>query len=1846
MSSINLEDLSLHSDGGEEGFSFDFEEDGEVQNNLRWCLVGRFLCDRPIHAGSMMVRIADLWKPVKKVAITEAKPGIFLFQFGHPLDMEAVIQGGPWTFDNYLLILEQIPLGMQIDSIPLQHVDLWVQIHNLPTGLMREAVGIKLANYIGKFVEYDKNNNSSFWRQYMRVKDIPKGGVQFGMIWKVIAAKGVGPVTYAQSHVGRLEDKLHDGCRIVTAAEIVLEAAVETSNNKEMPTSHNITKRILPPQHHNYQSDIQGKLEGSVEMEMQVEKKRRREEEKGELKEQPDVQKHFLTAVPNLRNLAHGHRPDIIFLSETLCKSQKMENIRVMLKYESCLSIDVEGRSGGLSVMWKDTVKCQIMNYSRNFINIIVEDEEVGRWRLTCYYGFPERSRRKAAWEMLKNLRDMSQLPWCIIGDFNDLLSQEDKRGVHPHPNWLCSGFRNAMNDCNLIDIYLEGYPYTWSKSRGTDHAIEERLDRALANSSWMSIFPNAKLVNLLNSHSDHSPILLHSKPRVATNFRYSFKFENSWLKEEEVVDVVAEGWREVRDADVVERLAVCAERLQKWGKRKKVRFKEEVVGIEEEMARIRGENDASSAIRFNELRHQHTKVLVQEESFWKQRAKMHWLKEGDLNTKFFHASATARTKFKKIEKLMSDENVNVSSQQGLCEVAHKYFDQLFKSKAGVGETVLSLISPRVSAEDNEHLVTPISKEELRLALFQMHPDKSPGPDGFNPAFYQHFWDMCGEDIFQEVKGWLDRGYFPSSMNETNICLIPKCERPNTMKDYRPISLCNVLYKMVSKVLANRLKQCLEKCVSEEQSAFIEGRSITDNALVAIEIIHYMKRKTRGYNGELALKIDISKAYDRVEWGFLKGPIHPGRGLRQGDPLSPYLFILVAEGLTSLINKAVAQGDLHGVKICRGAPMVSHLLFADDCFLFCRANLSESQKLMEVLKTYENASGQEINLSKSEVFFSRNISKEAQEDLSRLMGVRHVLGTGTYLGLPSLVGRSKKNTFAYIKDRIWKKINSWRSRPMSKAGKEVMIKSVLQAIPSYVMSIYLLPDTLIKEIERMINAFWWGGSSNNKGIKWLAWDRMVSSKDRGGLGFRDFHLFNLAMVAKQGWNFITKSHTLVSRIFKARYFPKSSLFDAVLGTNPSYVWRSIWRARQVLMQGCRWLIGDGSKISVMYDPWLRGSDNSWVNAPQNYTAHNMKVKQLMIPNRKQWDERRIMSLFPANIAQDILDTPLLDSIEEDKLIWKDESNGMYLVRSGYKRMMREKGEWCRDIPQEPWGRLWKIKTPQKAKHLLWCICRGCIPTRVRLRNHFVNCTLDCPLCMHNIEDDWHLFFECEGSREAWTAMGLDNVIVPRNNWLWKEHRISATQVGFEAQHMWEEWISVHTLETPTQQHPQDNPTSTWQPPPLGKLKCNVDASFFKNAGACGWGWCIRGSNGQFILAGSNILFEKLNIMEGEAMAIKEAMCESIQRGFTQVIFESDSKLVVDAILTRNIGVSELYSIISCIQSMLLSHPNFEVIPKKRFYEVVTKDRVSLSFVLMAWTCFLNRPAPGSGLGYVGETRVMPDLSTIRTIPWSKQDEMVLGDLNIKPGQAWEYCPRETLRRVCKILKDEFDLVVNAGFENEFYLLKSVAREGKEEWVPFDSSPYGCSVAFDDASLILREITSALHSMGIPVEQVFEKIADATTSKDAWDILQKSYGGDAKVKKVKLQALKRQFELLEMKNDEAVAEYFTRVETLTNQMKNCGSTLSEEEMVEKVLRTLTHKFDYIVVTIEQTRDLSEIKMEDLQSTLEAHELKHGERNHGKGDEQALFVKFKKYQDEKKKWQNKKGSKKWKESVEDN
>jgi hypothetical protein len=157
----------------------------------------------------------------------------------------------------------------------------------------------------------------------------------------------------------------------------------------------------------------------------------------------------------------------------------------------------------------------------------------------------------------------------------------------------------------------------------------------------------------------------------------------------------------------------------------------------------------------------------------------------------------------------------------------------------------------------------------------------------------------------------------------------------------------------------------------------------------------------------------------------------------------------------------------------------------------------------------------------------------------------------------------------------------------------------------------------------MMNSFWWGGGANHKGIRWLAWDRMTCLKGLGGMGFRDLHTFNLAMIAKQGWNLISKPHTLVARLFKARYFPNSSFFDSKIGHNPSFAWRGIWQARDILMHGCRWSIGNGSSINIMGEPWLRDKEQTWIPSPQVQGVYNLTVNDLMQPSVKLWDKGKI-----------------------------------------------------------------------------------------------------------------------------------------------------------------------------------------------------------------------------------------------------------------------------------------------------------------------------------------------------------------------------------------------------------------------------------------------------------------------------------------------------------------------------------------------------------------------------------------------------------------------------------------------
>lgn len=284
-------------------------------------------------------------------------------------------------------------------------------------------------------------------------------------------------------------------------------------------------------------------------------------------------------------------------------------------------------------------------------------------------------------------------------------------------------------------------------------------------------------------------------------------------------------------------------------------------------------------------------------------------------------------------------------------------------------------------------------------------------------------------------------------LNETHITLIPKVAHPESITQYRPISLCNCSYTIIAKVMANRLKPLLSNLISQEQSAFVSGRQIQDNIFIVQEVLHQLILRKRKRKFQAVLKLDMQKAFDRVEWDFLcdyllklgfsdkwvllvkqcissvsysvrvngdlSTPFIPTRGIQQGDPLSPYLFILMANALSSLMTKAVEDKSIKGIKLNTTCPTLSHLLFADDAIFFLKGTITEAQNLANILNQYCFASGQAINLNKSGIFFGKGCPHLLKSNPANELRVPIIEKTRKYLGIPSNWGQTKKQMFAW-----------------------------------------------------------------------------------------------------------------------------------------------------------------------------------------------------------------------------------------------------------------------------------------------------------------------------------------------------------------------------------------------------------------------------------------------------------------------------------------------------------------------------------------------------------------------------------------------------------------------------------------------------------------------------------------------------------------------------------------------------------------------------------------------------------------------------------------------------------------
>ena len=370
-------------------------------------------------------------------------------------------------------------------------------------------------------------------------------------------------------------------------------------------------------------------------------------------------------------------------------------------------------------------------------------------------------------------------------------------------------------------------------------------------------------------------------------------------------------------------------------------------------------------------------------------------------------------------------------------------FQNLLSEELGWRADIEGLQLKQLNSREAENLEVPFSEEEIHFALMEMRGDKAPGPDGFTMAFWQDCWDVVKEEVMDLFKEFFEYGSFAKSLNTTFLVLIPKKGGADDLGDFRPISLLGSLYKLLAKVLANRLKKVLDRVVSVDQNAFVRGRQILDASLVANEVIDYWyKRKEKG----LICKLDIEKAYDSINWNFLMkvlrkmgfgsrweewmrwcistakfsilingvpaGFFSNSKGLRQGDPLSPYLFVLGMEVLSTMISRAGEGGFISGCRMRgRGGDelTVSHLLFADDTLIFCKARREQLTNLSWILAWFEAASGLRINLAKSVLIPVGEVDE--MEELAAELGCKLGALPAVYLGLP--LGANHKNASSF-----------------------------------------------------------------------------------------------------------------------------------------------------------------------------------------------------------------------------------------------------------------------------------------------------------------------------------------------------------------------------------------------------------------------------------------------------------------------------------------------------------------------------------------------------------------------------------------------------------------------------------------------------------------------------------------------------------------------------------------------------------------------------------------------------------------------------------------------------------------
>eukprot|EP00253_Pinus_taeda_P026164 PITA_26164 len=611
-----------------------------------------------------------------------------------------------------------------------------------------------------------------------------------------------------------------------------------------------------------------------------------------------------------------------------------------------------------------------------------------------------------------------------------------------------------------------------------------------------------------------------------------------------------------------------------------------------------------------------------QEEVLWRKKSRIKWLMEGERNTKFFHQ---AMIKHRQRNKILSIKDKNGNRVVEQAEIEQVLIDHhkgiLSEPQAHRMQAIQEICSaiPRLVTEDqNKALMRAVTLEEIEETVKAMKKGTAPGPDGFTVDFFQAGWHFLGKEILELVEeSRMNQKVWPA-INSTFYALIPKGDNLEDANGFRPIALCNVIYKIITSMIAKRLKPILDKLISAEQTCFVEGRQILDGLVVTQEIIHSLKvKKQKG----MMIKLDLSKAYDRLNWNYLEKVLesfsfnrrwidwihsmvsspnfsilvngtpsktfNASRGIRQGDPLSPFLFILVAEGLGRFIKKERETNRIKGLKLWGNNLPLTHQQFVDDIMLFGEPTVKEVRHLRRILDLFAEASGLEINRDKSCVFIFNTVD-QVKAHLIRLLGFKRGELPTKYLGNILDFTSKKMKNWQGVLDKLRNKVANWAFRALNIAGRIVLAKSVLQAIPIYPLSIMAAPLGVCTRIREVIKNFIWRGADQKEKWALASWSQLTERKEKGGLGLRDPEILNRVLGVKLWWRWLRGGNDLWKTIWKEKYnMPDSAVEILRQRETPkgSSIWDLAHLNRDLVEKHTFWEIRGSEEANFWEDKW-------------------------------------------------------------------------------------------------------------------------------------------------------------------------------------------------------------------------------------------------------------------------------------------------------------------------------------------------------------------------------------------------------------------------------------------------------------------------------------------------------------------------------------------------------------------------------------------------------------------------------------------------------------------------------------